>query len=115
MRKKLKTPTLVTTAVLTLITVIFWVAFEVYRTITHKPPPVVPEEIILPLNPTLDQNILNGLSKRINLGESEVGNLTAENQTPTPVPTPEVTEAPVATESATPTASPSGTPVATSP
>lgn len=116
MKKKLKTPTLVTTAILTLITVIFWVAFEVYRTITAKPAPTVPQEIISPLNPTLDGEILNKLSQRINLTETEVGNLRAEEpQTPTPIPTPEETEIPVATESGEVVASPSGTPVATGP
>ena len=108
MKKKLKTPTLVTTAVLTMITVIFWIAFEVYRTITTKPAPTVPQEIIAPLNPTLDEGTLNKLQLRINLDESQVGNLVT--QTVTPVPTP--TEAPVASESGTPTASASASPTA---
>lgn len=105
MKKKLKTPTLVTTAVLTLITVIFWVAFEVYRTLTTKPAPVVPAEIIAPLNPTLDEATLNKLKLRINLSDDEVGNLVAG----TPVPVATEIPTPVASESATPVASQSAT------
>jgi hypothetical protein len=108
MKKKLKTPTLVTTAILTLITVVFWIAFEVIRTVTTKPPPTVPEEIISPLNPTLDENTLNKLQQRINLSEGQTGNLVVSEATATP----EVTATPEATATVTATASASATPVA---
>lgn len=108
MKKKLKTPTLVTTAILTMITVVFWIAFEVYRTITTKPAPTVPQEVIAPLNPTLDEGTLNKLQLRINLDENQVGNLAvADLSSATPLPT----ETPVASPSATATTTGSASPV----
>lgn len=119
--KKIKTPTAVTTAVLTLITIFFWAGFEVYRTLTIKPAPTVPATIVNPLEPTLDTKTLDTIPQRLFLDDSQIGNTTLTAviptpipSTPTPLPTASIsaTLAPTSTASAsaTPTASASATP-----
>ncbi len=88
MKNRIKAPATVTIAVLTAITVIFWVGFEVFRLATKKPEVVVPAEIILPLSPTLDSDALSKLQKRVYLNEGEIGNINITVQiqaTPEPV------------------------------
>jgi len=119
--KKAKTPTAVTSLVFTLITVFFWAAFEIYRAITFKPAPPVPEAIIRPLDPNLDPQILNQIPGRLFFKESDLPNNQASllapvatiesssspsTQTATPFPS----ESPVATSSPTLSAVPSPTP-----
>ena len=91
--RKTKTPTLVTTAILTLITILFWAGFEVYRSLTIKPAPPVPPNILLPLDPTLDVNSLNAIQSRIFLTNDQIGATSATpsatpSQTPQAQPTP---------------------------
>ncbi len=119
--KKLKTPTAVTTAVLTLITIFFWAGFEVYRSLTVKPVPPVPAEIINPITPSLDTKTLNSLNQRIFLTDDQIGNTTGTTApistvtptlTPSPIPSssPSATIAPIASASATPSTTPTATP-----
>ncbi|HEX6976939.1 MAG TPA: hypothetical protein VF185_01085 [Patescibacteria group bacterium] len=112
MKRGIKTPAGVTLAIITLITIFFWIAFEVYRTLTIKPSPPVPAEIVAPLNPTLDVAALNKLQQRMYLSDDQIGNNTVTAST-LPTPTPVAT--PVASESATPIASQSATPGGTTP
>ncbi len=113
--KKAKTPTAVITAVLTLITIIFWVGFELYRALTFKPTPPVPQTIINPLDPTLDTKALQSLQQRMFLNDTEIGNTQATSTIPTPVSSPTTPPlvvpitTPEATQSATPSASPQTT------
>lgn len=104
--KKLKTPTAVTTAVLTLITIFFWAGFEVYRTLTVKPAPTVPTAIVNPLDPTLDTKTLDTLPQRLFLEDSQIGNTTLTAVTPSPVP---VTPVPLPTASGSATLAPTST------
>lgn len=108
--QKRKTPTAVTTSVLTLITIFFWAGFSIYRAITTKPVPPVPVEITEPLDPTLDTQALDDLSQKTYLQDNEIGSFQVSSSSATA--TPIVTATPVATTSATqiPTASPSATP-----
>jgi hypothetical protein len=99
--KKKKLPSLVSILILTLITVFFWVAFDVYRLFTKPQDPVVPESVSLPLNPTLDQEVLNQLKQTVFLEDSEIGDLVTSpsntnNSTETPVPesSPSATQSP---------------------
>src|SRR5258708_33500545 len=111
--KKLKTPTAVTTAVLTLITIFFWAGFEVYRSLTVKPVPTVAEAVIKPIDPSLDTNTLGKLQQRIFLTNDQIGNIQAVTEpTATPQPTllPQSTVPPGATPFATSTASAKATP-----
>ena len=54
MEEKKKLPPVVTTLILTALTSVFWIFFSVYRSLTDKPEPVVPAQILLPFNPKLD-------------------------------------------------------------
>jgi hypothetical protein len=113
MEKNSKMPTVATTAILTVITIFFWIGFEVYRALSTKPTPTVPVEILSQIDPTLDQNALNTLPGRLELSSEEVGNVTIT--APTPIPTLAPTETPIPTASpvATSSASPNPTPTAT--
>lgn len=112
--KKPKTPTAVTSAILTLITVFFWAGFQIYRSLATKAPPVVPQEVIEPLDPNLDITTLNSIGQRLYFQDSDIGNIQASS-VPVPIETPQPTSipgSPVSSASATPTteATPSATP-----
>jgi len=69
---KRKTPTLVTTAILTVITIFMWIAFSVYQAFTKEPLVNIPPEILAPVSPTLDKEILASLSQKTYYNEGEV-------------------------------------------
>ena len=75
-----KAPRPVLLAALTLITVIFWIIFGIVRIITKPSEQEVSTETLAPLSPTLDSATLDELESRIQLSESEIGNI---NITPT--------------------------------
>lgn len=79
MKQKRDLPKLVVFAIITLITALSWVGFEIYRTLTDAPDPVVPPEVILDLDPTLDQVTLEGLVNKIYLEENEIGDTELAN------------------------------------
>lgn len=82
--KKAKLPSLVTVLILTLITVVVWVTFDVYRLFNKAAVPVVPESVSLPLNPTLDVDAINQFESKSFIDESQipdqVGNLVPQSQ-----------------------------------
>lgn len=80
--KKTKTPNLVTLAVLTTITVVFWVFFSLYRVFTDEPSYDVPAEILEPVSPTLESSLIDKIESRIFFREEEV----APTATPGPSP-----------------------------
>lgn len=108
--KNIKAPKIVTIGVLTLITVVFWVGFEVFRTFTKKPDTPIPQAILNPIDPTLDQGVLSKVQGRVYLDEGQIGQTVVEKATATPEPTVAATEAPSASPSATTTATASATP-----
>lgn len=67
-----KAPRLVTVAILTTITIVFWVFLSVYRVLTAKPEPNVPPEILAPLDPNLDTRTLQTLPDRVFFEEGQV-------------------------------------------
>lgn len=109
MEKKTKLPTAATTSILTIITIFFWIGFEVYRAFTTKPTPPVPTEILTAVDPTLDTVTLNKLQDRIHLEDGQISNTTATITTPVPQPSISpivITPTPIATNSATVSATP---------
>ena|SRR5260221_261252 len=100
--KKLKTPTAVTTGVLTLITIIFWAGFELYRAFTIKPTPTVPAEIMNPLDPSLDTKSLDGLGQKLFIPETQINNVVVGTSTPAPTPSPIPTNSPTPIPTPTP-------------
>ena len=96
MNQKIKAPKIIIILALTLITIVFWAAFEIYRTFTTKPTPPVAQNILEPINPVLDADALSKIETRIHLDDSQIQNV-----------------APVATIIASPSATPVNVPVST--
>lgn len=92
--KNPRAPRLVTVTIFTTITVVFWVFFTVYNILTSKPPIEVEPELLTPLDPTLNTEVLSTLSdtKFYEEGEVTTGPYTnpgentqaTENAEPTP-------------------------------
>ncbi len=100
---KRKLPSVVSFLILTLITVVMWVTFDVYRLYNKPVEVVVPEAISASLNPNLDQDAINQIVTKIFLDDSQIPDQVANPSTPTSKTfATETTPAPVATESATP-------------
>lgn len=107
---KLKSPRLVTLAIITTATIIFWIFFEVYRIFTTPSPAEVPEELMRPINPTLDSEGLDNIQARNYFEEGQIPNapvaqiiIEVEQEpepTPTEIPEQDITPTPTATESA---------------
>lgn len=63
--RKLKVPSLVTIAILTAITVLFWIAFGVVRIFITKPTPSVPKEILAPVTRDFDKETVAKIESRL--------------------------------------------------
>lgn len=98
--KKNKLPSIVSTAILTLIVIVSWIVLSVLRVFMVKPSPTVPAEILNPVGDVLDTKSLDTLESRIFFKKGEVV---------TPVSTPE--ESPLPEETVLPTALPTETPI----
>ena len=79
-------------AILTLITILTWIAFDLYRTLTKTEIPKVLQKQIAPLNPTIPLGILEELETRISFTQEELSEVVV------PVPEEELVEE-IATES----------------
>lgn len=103
---KKKTPPIVSTAILTVITVFMWIAFSVYRVFTSTPPVNIPPEILEPISPTLDSETLASLASKTYFEEGTVPPTFVStgpeaNQNFSLSPTPELSATPEPTTSAT--------------
>lgn len=103
---KEKTPAIVPLTIATAVTIVIWVFFDLYHNFTQKNPPVVPPQIIAPLDPKLDIETLNQVGSRTFSENVELTILA----TPTPAIEELSTPTPSATSSATPTNAASPTP-----
>lgn len=93
--KKKSLPKPITILVLTLMTAVVWVGLSIYRAVTIKPAPTVSEDILKPLNPTLNTSAIDQMESSIYFEDSEIPEISiGVSQTPGPVSTP--TEAPSA-------------------
>ena len=63
--KKQKKPNLVILGILTLITILFWIGFSAYRSLTSEVPIKVPSEILEPISSTLDTETLGKVGDRL--------------------------------------------------
>lgn len=108
--KKPKAPHLVTIAIITTATIIFWIFFEVYRIFTSTPSVQVPEELLTPITPTLDTEALENIKGRVFFEEEEIPETLIATPSPRPTtlkaePTPtEELEQPRGTPTPVPTA-----------
>lgn len=63
--KSKKLPSLIILVILTSITILFWISFNIYQVFSKQVSPVVPEEVILQIDPKLDTNTLNIMKSKI--------------------------------------------------
>ena len=62
---KRKLPTFIVLMILTLITILFWISFSIYQVFTNNGPVVVPEEIIRPIDASLDLQTVATMKDKI--------------------------------------------------
>ena len=100
--KKQKKPNVVILGILTLVTILLWIGFSAYRSITSEAPVKVPSEILAPISPTLDTETLGEVADRLFFLEQEWAE-TVHIAPPSPSPTasPEPTSLPEEQEEAT--------------
>lgn len=79
--KKEKLPNLLIFAILTVITLVVWIGFEVYRLVNKSSQTNVPESILTPISPNLDQEVLLKIEKKVYINDSELENLNNEAST----------------------------------
>jgi len=103
--KKNSLPKPITILILTLLTALVWVGLNIYRSIAIKPAAPVSEDILKPLNPTLDMETIQKIEAAIFIQDSEVPPISVGgtmNTTPIPSQTPLPTVAPESSPSASP-------------
>lgn len=81
--KKNKLPNLITILILTLITVVVWISLSIYRALSKKPDPSVPQEVSQPLTPTLDMDSVGKIQSRLFLDDTQIPEVKI-TQSPTP-------------------------------
>ena len=94
--KKPKQPSYMTLAILTVITVFFWIIFSVLRLLQKPVETKVPSEILEPISPTLDLETLDSLRSSEYYSDVEIGG--GQIVLPSPEIEIEEEETPVATE-----------------
>lgn len=67
-----KFPFSVQLVILTLITVFIWIGMDIYRTLTDRTSPSVPQEILTPVNPEINTQTLDLLKERLYLIDGEI-------------------------------------------
>ncbi len=90
--KKPKAPKLVTVAIFTTITIIFWVFISLYNIIMSTPDINVDPELLEPINPNLEKEALDRLEGRIFFEDGETNSpiIIRENTERSPSPEEEV-------------------------
>jgi len=63
--RRQKTPALVNLAIYTTITIFLWIFFDIYRSLKKPAILDIDQKILEPINPNLDNNLLNEISKSI--------------------------------------------------
>lgn len=75
---KTKAPKLVTVAIFTTVTLIFWVFFSLYNILISTPIVTVDAEILEPLDPQLNITVLDSIPQKVFIEEGDI------NLTPAP-------------------------------
>jgi hypothetical protein len=117
MKKQNSVPNIVYLAILTAITVIFWIFFSVYRVFSNEPTPSVDTSIMEPLSPVFSLETMDQIGQRVYFKEGEIPQTIitspspSESASPTATPTSSPLESiPTASASASPTSSPEVSP-----
>jgi hypothetical protein len=101
--KRPKPPSIITVAIITTITIIFWIFFEVYQILTGNVDVDVPQQLLKPLDPTLNQEILSSLKGKIEFQKDEVTHFSASVKVEQEQETEEENLSPELTPTTTPT------------
>jgi len=80
-------------SIMTLITVLSWIGFDVYQALTKTEMPRVLKRQLAPLNPRLNRTVIDKLRKRETLSQEELSKLIPPAITPSPETTPSGKEA----------------------
>ena len=80
-------------SIMTLITVLSWIGFDVYQALTKTEMPRVLKRQLAPLNPRLNRTVIDKLRKRETLSQEELSKLIPPVITPSPETTPSGKEA----------------------
>lgn len=83
--KKSKLPRPIVIVILSLITIVIWTTFEIYRSLTFTPLDDIPTQVTVPLNPELNLDALSSLSQKIHLTDSQIGALPVTQTTIPPL------------------------------
>ena len=106
-----KPPKIVVVLIVTTITIIFWVFLSVYEVLRKTPDLNIPDAVLKPLTPSLDQTSLGELPARVFYSEEELKNIIPQTiTTPTPLETTPEQASPSPTLVSTTTSSASATP-----
>lgn len=65
--KKEKLPSLVIILILTAITTLFWISFNIYQVFSTNENPIVPDEIIQKISPELDTKTIEIIKTKNNI------------------------------------------------
>ena len=63
MKRKYVSRDILILSLCTLITVLVWIGFDVYRILTKEEEPYVPTSQLIPLNPKVDQEIIDQIAQ----------------------------------------------------
>lgn len=91
--QKNKLPNIVSILILTLITVVMWVSFNIYRAVTEKPAPAVPKTISDSISPKLDTDTINKIESSVFMDSSQIPQNVVK-----PSPTASVSASPIPTQ-----------------
>jgi hypothetical protein len=83
-----------TLSILTLVTVLTWIGFDVYKALTKSEIPRVLQKQIAPLNPKVDWEIIEELRNKKTVSEEELKTVVIPEVSPSPEPSPAVTPSP---------------------
>ena len=75
---KKKAPNIVTISILTLITILLWIGASVWKLVVEETEIIVEEEILQPIDPTLDIQTLNSLNSKLYISPSQVSELVSQ-------------------------------------
>lgn len=101
-------PSVIVLTILTTITVVCWIGLSVYRTLTTKPPVNVPQTVLNPIDPSLNDQYIQRLPGRTYLDAT--GSTTQITPPEDEQNTPEPTTAPLASPEGSPEAIPTISP-----
>lgn len=83
--KKQKLPTLVVIAILTTVTIVFWIIYSLYNSIVSKPVLNIPSGVLDEVSPEIDIPALDKIGQRVFFEEDQIGTL---NQSASPSASP---------------------------